>query len=88
MSEESIPGWDDLLPSLNDISQHMGMEEVEKIASASENVLTCLQQGIAAIGAAIVSGVTNKNLQLEEHHVCALGWLVESLGEVVERIRC
>jgi hypothetical protein len=82
MAEKGVPGWADLLiyPQATPPAP-----DPKRLAQAAENVRLPIVCGMSAVGAALAAAATSE-VGIEQEHVAAIGWLMEKLGELADRL--
>lgn len=78
----NFPNWNDLLPS-HEAIRAMTPEKLKAAEVASEHYIGKLAYGISGIGNLLACTASNGETGLDEGAVTNVGWLLESLGDLI-----
>jgi len=79
----SAPTWSDLMPSDATLAA-LSAEDLGRISRLADSEATTIKFGISAIGQ--LMAITAGSGQLNQETATAIGWLLESLGTLSERL--
>ncbi|MDV7212919.1 hypothetical protein [Azotobacter beijerinckii] len=79
----SVPNWNDLLPSFEQI-QAMSPDQLKAADQAADSYKMTLGYGIAAVGTLLANTADSGELGMDTAR--DLGWLIEALGSLSARL--
>lgn len=85
MNGADLPKWNDLLPSYDDI-QRMDAERLDKVERIAGSQVATLALGISGIGNLLACTASNGETGLSESAVTDVGWMLESLGQLITNL--
>ncbi|WP_231656355.1 hypothetical protein [Pseudomonas californiensis] len=64
----------------------MNAEDLEAVISATDDRLLALARGVSGIGNLLACSASNKELGLSQDVVTNVGWMLESIGELISDV--
>jgi len=81
----SVPDWNDLLPH-HEAIQAMPPERLDAAGRAADEYIRTLANGVSGIGHLLACTASNGDTGLCEDAVTNVGWMLESLGELISKL--
>ncbi len=81
----SVANWNDLLPRHESL-ERMTSDELKAAEQASANYVSTLAHGISGIGHLLACTASNGDTGLSTEVVTDIGWMLESLGELISNL--
>lgn len=81
----SDPNWNDLLPN-HEAIQAMTPEQLKAAGKAVDLYVCTLANGISGIGNLLACTASNGRTGLNEDAVTSVGWMLESLGDLISTL--
>lgn len=78
----TVEKWDSVLPSAERL-RSMSEEELEAVQASTHERAMSLALGISGLGNLLSCAATNEESGLSEDAVHKVGWMLESLGELI-----
>ncbi|WP_288657840.1 MULTISPECIES: hypothetical protein [Pseudomonas] len=85
MNSAELPKWNDLLPNYEGL-QRMDAERLEKAGRLAGGQVATLALGISGIGNLLACTASNGETGLSESAVTDVGWMLESLGQLITNL--
>lgn len=82
MNGADLPKWNDLLPNYEDL-QRMDAKRLDKAGRLAGGQVATLALGISGIGSLLACTASNDDTGLSESAVTNVGWMLESLGNLI-----
>lgn len=79
------PNWNDLLPT-HEAIRNMTPAKLEAASGATSRYIATLAFGIAGVGNLLACTASNEESGLNEDAVTHVGWLLESLGDLIGKL--
>ncbi|WP_313551186.1 hypothetical protein [Pseudomonas sp.] len=85
MNVADLPKWNDLLPNYEDL-QRMDTERLAKAERMACSQVATLALGISGIGNLLACTASNNETGLSADAVTDVGWMLESLGHLINNL--
>lgn len=85
MNVADLPKWNDLLPNYEDL-QRMNAERLDKAGRLAGSQVATLALDISGIGNLLACTASNGETGLSESAVTDVGWMLESLGQLITNL--
>lgn len=77
--------WSDLLIKRDEIAA-MNAEDLDAVSRATDGQLSALTHGVSGIGNLLACAALNEEVGLSPDAVAGVGWMLESLGELISNV--